>query len=121
MKIQKMTKTKIQIIEELAKNRTVETLISNIVKNKWNDTYNDLAQMIYEDLLTKKNENLIQKLYQNQESNNELNAFLIRMIVNNIFSKNSPFYYQFGKYRDMVGGEHLDLFNYDGEGEGDED
>ena len=115
MKIQKMTK--IQIIEELAKNRTVETLISNIVKHKWNDTYNDLAQMIYEE----KNENLIQKLYQNQESNNELNAFLIRMIINNIFSKNSPFYYQFGKYRDMVGGEHLNLFDYDGEGEGDED
>ena len=43
------------------------------------------------------------------------------MIINNIFSKNSPFYYQFGKYRDMVGGEHLNLFNYDGEGEGDED
>lgn len=113
--------TKIQIIEELARNRTVETLISNIVKHKWNDTHNDLAQMIYEDLLTKKDENLIQRLYENQESNNELNAFLIRIILNNIFSKNSPFYYQFGKYRDMVGGEHLDLFDYDGEGEGDED
>lgn len=119
MMIQNMTKT--QIIEELAKNRTVETLISNIVKLKWNDTHNDLAQMIYEDLLTKKDENLIQRLYENQESNNELNAFLIRIILNNIFSKNSPFYYQFGKYRDMVGGEHLDLFDCDGEGEGDED
>lgn len=94
-------KTKLQIIEELAKHKVVENLIKNITK-RWDDTYNDLAQMIYEDLLIKKKEELIQKLYQNQESNNELNAFLIRMIINNIYSKNSPFYYQFGKYRDMI-------------------
>ena len=72
-----MTKTKTQIIEELAKNRTVETLISKIGKHEWNDTYNDLAQMIYEDLLTKKNENLILKLYQYLERYNEFNSFLI--------------------------------------------
>lgn len=96
-----MGKTKLQIIEELAKNKVVENLIKNITK-RWDDTYNDLAQMIYEDLLIKKKEELIQKLYENQESNNELNAFLIRMIINNIYSKNSPFYYQFGKYRDMT-------------------
>jgi hypothetical protein len=84
--------TKYKIIEELAKNKTIENIIQNIVK-KWDDTLNDLAQMLYEDLLSKQDNKIIQ-LY----NNNQLHYYLTRMVLNSVNSKTSRFYYLFARH-----------------------
>lgn len=79
------------IIGELAKNKTVEEIITNVGGEDYLDA-DDLAQDLYLDLLSKDDE-LIQKLYQE----NTLKFFISRMVVNNIRSKNSPFFYRYKK------------------------
>ena len=87
--------TKYKIIEELAKNRTVETIIQNITKSE-DDTLNDLSQMLYEDLLLKDDDKIIQ-LY----NDNQLQYFITRMVLNSIKSKTSRYYYLFAKHNDI--------------------
>ena len=87
--------TKYKIIEELAKNRTVETIIQNITKSE-DDTLNDLSQMLYEDLLLKDDDNIIQ-LY----NDNQLQYFITRMVLNSIKSKTSRYYYLFARHNDI--------------------
>lgn len=81
---------KYDIIEELALNKTIEDIISNIANNPNDDTLKDLAQMLYEDLLNKPSEKII-KLY----NSNQLKYFITRMVLNSINSKTSRFYYAF--------------------------
>lgn len=81
------------IIEKLALNRTVETIIANITKNKDDDTLKDLAQMIYLDLLQKPY-GKIEEL----DRNNQLNFFITRMVLNSINSKTSRYYYEIKRY-----------------------
>ena len=69
----------------------VETAITNIAKTN-SDVLNDLSQEIYLDLLSKDEEKII-NLYET----NQLRFFIVRMILNNLFSKNSPFYQTFKK------------------------
>lgn len=69
----------------------VETAIANIAKTN-SDVLNDLSQEIYLDLL-QKDEQKIVKLYES----NQIRFFVVRMILNNLFSKNSPFYQTFKK------------------------
>lgn len=83
--------TKNEIIGRLAKERLVETAIANIAKTN-SDVLNDLSQNIYLDLL-QKDEQKIVKLYES----NQIRFFVVRMILNNLFSKNSPFYQIFKK------------------------
>lgn len=83
--------TKNEIIEKLAKERLVETAVANIAKTN-SDILNDLSQEIYLDLL-QKDEQKIVKLYES----NQIRFFVVRMILNNLFSKNSPFYQTFRK------------------------
>lgn len=83
--------TKNEIIGRLAKERLVETAIANIAKTN-SDVLNDLSQNIYLDLL-QKDEQKIVKLYES----NQIRFFVVRMILNNLFSKNSPFYQVFRK------------------------
>lgn len=87
--------TKYKIIEELAKNRTVETIIQNITKSE-DDTLNDLSQMLYEDLLLKDDDKIIQ-LY----NDNQLQYFITRMVLNSIKSKTSRYYYLFARHNDI--------------------
>lgn len=83
-----------EIIEELARNKVVEEIISNISKGTFNNT-EELAQDIYLDILNKSPE-LIIGLYER----NELKFFITRMVRNNLFSKNSPFYMKYGRWNE---------------------
>lgn len=88
--------TKNEIISIIAKERMVETAIANIAKTN-SDVLNDLSQNIYLDLL-EKDEQKIVKLYES----NQIRFFVVRMILNNLFSKNSPFYQTFKKNANLT-------------------
>lgn len=92
------------IIEQLAKDKTVEGLIKNISKkNSLSSSHlDDLSQDIYIALLEKPPE-LIQEL----EDKGQLNFYIARMVANNIHSSLSPYYYKYIKPE-----QHLEL-NYD--------
>ena len=83
--------TKNEIIEIIAKERLVEQIVSNIAKSS-DDLLNDLVQEIYLDLLSKSEEKIV-NLYET----NQIRFFVVRMVTNNLFSKNSPFYQTFKK------------------------
>ena len=83
--------TRNEIIEIIAKERLVEQIVSNIAKSS-DDLLNDLVQEIYLDLLSKSEEKIV-NLYET----NQIRFFVVRMVTNNLFSKNSPFYQTFKK------------------------
>lgn len=75
----------------------VETAIANIAKTNSDDTLKDLSQNIYIDLLLKDEEKIV-NLYET----NQLRFFIVRMITNNLFSKNSPYYQVFRKNANLT-------------------
>ena len=83
--------TKNEVVETIAKEKMVEQICSNIAKSS-DDLLNDLVQEIYLDLLTKDEEKIV-NLYET----NQIRFFVVRMVTNNLFSKNSPFYQTFKK------------------------
>lgn len=84
--------TKIEIIDKIAKDKLIEKILKqNTIKNPY---YKDLGQDIYLDLLSK-NDELIERLYENDE----LEYFIRKIITNNIFSITSPFYKKYQKFR----------------------
>lgn len=85
--------TKFEIVEELAKNRVIEDIVNNVAQNPKEDTLKDLSQMLYEDLLMKDDEKVIQ-LYED----GQLQFFITRMVLNSINSKTSRYYYMFSKF-----------------------
>ena len=82
---------KYNIIDEISKNKIVEEIVYNI-GSKDDEDLKDLIQDIYINLLEKE-DNLIETLY----NTNQLKYFIIRMVVNNIHSKNSPYYTKYKK------------------------
>ena len=85
--------TKNEIIGIIAKEKVVEQIVSNIAKSAdCDDTLKDLSQEIYLDLLSKSEEKIV-NLYET----NQIRFFVVRMVTNNLFSKNSPFYQTFKK------------------------
>ena len=88
--------TKNEVISIIAKEKMVETAIANIAKTN-SDVLNDLSQNIYLDLLSKDEDKII-NLYET----NQLRFFIVRMILNNLFSKNSPFYQTFRKNANLT-------------------
>lgn len=82
---------KYKIIDEISKQKVVEEVVYNI-GNKGDEDLKDLIQDIYINLLEKE-DNLIETLY----DTNQLKYFIIRMVVNNIHSKNSPYYTKYKK------------------------
>ena len=88
--------TKNDVVEIIAKEKMVETAIANIAKTN-SDVLNDLSQNIYLDLLSKDEDKII-NLYET----NQLRFFIVRMITNNLFSKNSPFYQTFKKNANLT-------------------
>lgn len=89
--------TKKEIIEKWAKEKKVETLIKKHTDFSNNPYIEDLVNDIYIDLLLKDDE-LIQKL----DNENEIDYYLIKVIRNNLYSKNSPFYYKYQKFRKIT-------------------
>lgn len=88
---------KYEIVEELAREKAIEEIILNVTQNPKEDTLKDLAQMLYEDLLLKDEDKIIQ-LYQN----GQLQFFITRMVLNSINSKTSRYYYLFAKFNNKT-------------------
>lgn len=88
-----MVMNKSEIINKLATEGKVEELISNITKSPPTDDEQDLAQDIYLSLLEKEGD-LIEELY----NNGQLIFFITRMLLNNIRSQTSPYYYKYKRY-----------------------
>ena len=82
---------KYKIIDEISKQKVVEEVVYNI-GDRGDEDLKDLIQDIYINLLEKE-DNLIETLY----NTNQLKYFIIRMVVNNIHSKNSPYYTKYKK------------------------
>ena len=82
---------KYKIIDEISKQKVVEEIVYNI-GDRGDEDLKDLIQDIYINLLEKEDD-LIETLY----NTNQLKYFIIRMVVNNIHSKNSPYYTKYKK------------------------
>lgn len=82
---------KYKIIDEISKDKLVEEIVYNI-GDRGDEDLKDLIQDIYINLLEKE-DSLIETLY----STNQLKFYIIRMVVNNIHSKNSPYYTKYKK------------------------
>lgn len=89
-----------EIIDKLATEKALETIVENVARISINrdDTLKDLSQMLYLDLL-EKDPKKIEDLYES----GQLQYFLTRMVINNIESKNSPYYYTYKKYQMLSG------------------
>ena len=90
-------RTKAEIIETLARDGFVETMITNITHQPLNADLKDLSQMVYL-ILLEYDEKKLQDLWENDQ----MNFFVARIIVNQYRSSNSPFYTTFRKFRQMV-------------------
>lgn len=96
-----------EIIETLAKGRTVEKLIENIAHQPLNAELKDLSQMVYI-ILLEYDEDRIVELWES----NDIQYFLVRIILNQYRSRNSRFYYQIMLYvrqsTDITGKDWID-------------
>ena len=90
-------KTKTEIIEAIAKDRMVETMVTNIAHKPMSADLEDLSQMVYL-ILLEYDEKKLQDLWEN----NQMHFFIARIIINQYNSVNSPFYTIFRKFRLMV-------------------
>lgn len=86
-----------QIINELAKNKVIEKLVSNISPDDNSPDNQDLSQLIYLSLLEKPN-SLIEDLY----SKGELIFYVIRIITKNVYSITSPYYRAIKKFKNKT-------------------
>ena len=82
-----------QIIDQLARERRVETMLANIAKKPVTGTLEDLCQMVYLILLEYEDAK-IEDLWEN----GQMNFFIARILLNQYKSTNSPFYKLFRKY-----------------------
>lgn len=78
---------KASIIEQIAKERMVESMVQNIAHQALNDDLSDLCQMVYL-ILLEYDETKLQDLWEQ----NQMRFFLARIIVNQYRSSYSPFH-----------------------------
>lgn len=90
-------KTKTEIIEAIAKDRMVETMVTNIAHKPMSADLQDLSQMVYL-ILLEYDEKRLQDLW----INNQMHFFVARIIINQYNSVTSPFHTIFRKFRLMV-------------------
>lgn len=90
-------KTKTEIVEAIAKDRMVETMVTNIAHKPMSADLQDLSQMVYL-ILLEYDEKRLQDLW----INNQMHFFIARIIVNQYNSVTSPFHTIFRKFRLMV-------------------
>ncbi len=84
-----------KIVEDLAHNRFVETLVLNVThQSRIFGEIADLTQIIYLALLEMDSARL-----QTLVRSKELKFFVIRMITNQYYSVNSPFYKEIRKFK----------------------
>ena len=80
------------IIDKIAKDGVLDEIVNNVAKNVKDEDLKDLKQDIYITLL-EKDEELLEKIYER----GQINYLLTRIVVNNINSKTSRFYYLYKK------------------------
>lgn len=90
-------KTKTEIIEAIARDRMVETMVTNIAHKPMSADLQDLSQMVYL-ILLEYDEKKLQDLWEN----NQMHFFIARIIINQYNSVTSPFHTIFRKFRLMV-------------------
>lgn len=90
-------KTKTEIIEAIAKDKMVETMVTNIAHKPMSADLQDLSQMVYL-ILLEYDEKRLQDLW----INNQMHFFIARIIINQYNSVSSPFHTMFRKFRLMV-------------------
>lgn len=90
-------KTKTEIIEAIARDRIVETMVTNIAHKPMSADLQDLSQMVYL-ILLEYDEKRLQDLW----INNQMHFFIARIIINQYNSVSSPFHTMFRKFRLMV-------------------
>lgn len=88
-------KSKQQIIEEIARERVVETMVENIAHQSLSADLKDLSQMVYMILLDY-DESKLQDLWENEQ----MSFFIARIIINQYRSSNSPFHTIFRKFQE---------------------
>ena len=80
------------IINNIAKDRMVETIVANVAKDTTDEDLTDLCQDIYLALM-EKDEETIEDLY----TKKQLNYYITRMVINNIDSSTSRYFYNYKK------------------------
>lgn len=83
-----------KVVELIVKDKILDQIINNIAKDAKDEDLNDLKQDIYLELL-EKNEDWLYGIYER----GQMNYYLTRIVLNNINSKTSPFYYRYRKYK----------------------
>ena len=100
-------KSKLDIIEAVAKSRLVETMVENIAHQSLTSDLKDLAQMVYM-ILLEYDESKLQDLWENDQ----MRFFIARIIINQYRSSNSPFHAIYRKYQgkteDITGKDWID-------------
>lgn len=86
-----------EIVNEIAKGKMVEQMVQNIAHQSLSADLRDLCQMVYL-ILLEYDEQKLQDLW----SNNQMNFFLARIIINQFRSTNSPFHTIYRKFQLMV-------------------
>ena len=80
-------------VERIAKERIVEGIVTNVVRNDKDEDYRDLINEIYLTLL-EKDEEFLNGIYER----NQIQYFITRIVLNNINSKTSPYYYKYRRW-----------------------
>ena len=96
-----------EIVNEIANDKMVEIMVSNIAHQSLTADLKDLVQMVYL-ILLEYDEKKLQDLWQNQQ----MSFFLARIIINQFRSSNSPFHTIFRKFQersaDITGMDWID-------------
>ena len=85
--------TRTEIVERLARERRVETMVENIARQPLDANLFDLAQMVYL-ILLEYDEDKLADLWEH----GQMQFFIARIIINQYRSTSSPFYKQIRKY-----------------------
>ena len=81
------------VIDYIAKTNMLKTIIATVGKNEQKHNLQDLEQDIYVYLLENKTNEELEEMYNKKE----LNFYLTRIVMNNINSKTSRYYYIYKK------------------------
>lgn len=86
-----------KIVSKIAEERIVENIISNIYKNSNDEDLKDLSIDIYLELL-EKDEDCLLGIYER----GQINYYITRIVLNNINSKTSRYYYLYKKNKSVT-------------------
>ena len=92
--------TRNEIAEALARDKVVEQLVCNIAHAPLSANLADLAQMVYLILLTYDAEKVVDLWERGQ-----MDFFIVRVVLNQYRSKNSPYYHLFREFNARTAAE----------------